>query len=168
MNIKDTWTKPRGRVEVGEGGGFSWGGVEGWGEKAYNCNWITIKIFKKSKWRKKLERIFWRMLKFSENSFFAILNFPQHASIQGKSKSWFYSDDTAFQRGTKWHCIDNDEFCLVLVVGRIMALKDVHILIPLTCEYTGKKDFTDGIKLLFRDEDYPGLPRWVQGTQRSL
>ena len=31
-------TKSRGRVEVGEGGGFSWGGVEGWGEKAYNCN----------------------------------------------------------------------------------------------------------------------------------
>ena len=24
--------------EVGEGGGFGWGGVEGWGEKAYNCN----------------------------------------------------------------------------------------------------------------------------------
>ena len=24
--------------EVGEGGGFSWGGVEGWGEKAHNCN----------------------------------------------------------------------------------------------------------------------------------
>ena len=23
-----------------------WGGVEGWGEKAYNCNWITIKIKK--------------------------------------------------------------------------------------------------------------------------
>ena len=36
--IKDIWTKPRGRVEVREGGGFSWGGVEGWGEKAYNCN----------------------------------------------------------------------------------------------------------------------------------
>ena len=36
--IKDTWTKSRGRVEVGEGGVFSWGGVEGWGEKAYNCN----------------------------------------------------------------------------------------------------------------------------------
>ena len=35
---KGPWTKPRGRVEVGEGGGFSWGGVEGWGEKAYNCN----------------------------------------------------------------------------------------------------------------------------------
>ena len=29
---------------MGEGGGFSWGGVEGWGEKAYNCIWITIKI----------------------------------------------------------------------------------------------------------------------------
>ena len=36
--VKDTWTKSRGRVEEGEGGGFSWGGVEGWGEKAYNCN----------------------------------------------------------------------------------------------------------------------------------
>ena len=36
--IKDTWTKPRGRVEVGKGGGFTWGGVKGWGEKAYNCN----------------------------------------------------------------------------------------------------------------------------------
>ena len=24
--------------EGGEGGGFTWGGVEGWGEKAYNCN----------------------------------------------------------------------------------------------------------------------------------
>ena len=30
--------KSRGRVEVGEGDGFSWHGVEGWGEKAYNCN----------------------------------------------------------------------------------------------------------------------------------
>ena len=26
---KDTWTKSRGRVEVGEGGEFGWGGVEG-------------------------------------------------------------------------------------------------------------------------------------------
>ena len=25
-------TKPRGRVEAGEGGGFGWGGVEGWGK----------------------------------------------------------------------------------------------------------------------------------------
>ena len=36
--IKDTWTKSGGMVEVGEGVGFSWGGVEGWGEKAYNYN----------------------------------------------------------------------------------------------------------------------------------
>ena len=36
--IKGMWTKFKGRVEVGEGSGFSWGGVEGWGEKAYNCN----------------------------------------------------------------------------------------------------------------------------------
>ena len=28
--IKDTWTKSRGRVEAGEGVGFSWGGVEVW------------------------------------------------------------------------------------------------------------------------------------------
>ena len=27
----------KGSVEVGEGGGFGWGGVEGWGEKAHNC-----------------------------------------------------------------------------------------------------------------------------------
>ena len=29
---------------MGEGGGFGWGGVEGWGEKVYKCNSITIKI----------------------------------------------------------------------------------------------------------------------------
>ena len=36
------------RVEVGEGGGISLGGVEGWGENADNGNWIKIK--KKKKW----------------------------------------------------------------------------------------------------------------------
>ena len=41
--IKDTWAKPRGRVEAGEGGGFGWGGVEGWGENADKCHWTTIK-----------------------------------------------------------------------------------------------------------------------------
>ena len=41
---KDTWTKPRGSLEAGEGGGFGWGGVEGWGENADNSNRITIKI----------------------------------------------------------------------------------------------------------------------------
>ena len=25
-------------VEAGEGGGIGWGGVEGWGENADNCN----------------------------------------------------------------------------------------------------------------------------------
>ena len=35
---KDTWTKSGGMVGVGEGGGFSWGGGEGRGEKADNCN----------------------------------------------------------------------------------------------------------------------------------
>ena len=36
--MKDTWTKPRGRVEARDGGGFGWGGVEEWGENADNCN----------------------------------------------------------------------------------------------------------------------------------
>ena len=27
-------TRPRGRVEVGEGGRFGWGGMERWGENA--------------------------------------------------------------------------------------------------------------------------------------
>ena len=36
--LKDTWTKSRGRVEAGEGGGFGWGEVEGWRENADNCN----------------------------------------------------------------------------------------------------------------------------------
>ena len=41
---------------MGEGGGFSWGGAEGWGEKAYNCNWITIKIKIKKMWTHKKNR----------------------------------------------------------------------------------------------------------------
>ena len=36
LNFKESMD--RGRVEVGEGGGCGWGGVEGWGEKAHNCN----------------------------------------------------------------------------------------------------------------------------------
>ena len=35
--------KIKGEVEVGEGGGIGWGGVEGWGEKAYKYH-LTIKI----------------------------------------------------------------------------------------------------------------------------
>ena len=30
--------KIKGEGGGGEGMGFSWGGVEGWGEKAHNCN----------------------------------------------------------------------------------------------------------------------------------
>ena len=36
--IKDTWTKPRGRLEAREGGGFGLGGVAGGGESSDNCN----------------------------------------------------------------------------------------------------------------------------------
>ena len=32
-HYKDSWTIPRGRVEARDGGGFGWGGWEGWGEK---------------------------------------------------------------------------------------------------------------------------------------
>ena len=35
---KGHMAKSRERVEVGEGGGYSWGGMGGWGEKAYNSN----------------------------------------------------------------------------------------------------------------------------------
>ena len=31
---------------MGEGGGTGWGGVEGWGENADNCNWIKINLKK--------------------------------------------------------------------------------------------------------------------------
>ena len=37
-SIKHTWTKSREGVEAGEGGGFGWGEVEGWGDNADNCN----------------------------------------------------------------------------------------------------------------------------------
>ena len=30
--------KIKGEGGGGEGGRFGWGGVEGWGQKAYNCN----------------------------------------------------------------------------------------------------------------------------------
>ena len=36
--LAEKLTKPRGRVEAGEGGGFGWGGVEWWGENVHNCN----------------------------------------------------------------------------------------------------------------------------------
>ena len=60
MHFSADWSEVTpGRVEVGEGGGFTWGGVEGWGEKAYNCNWITIKIKKKKKWHTLLLTFHW-------------------------------------------------------------------------------------------------------------
>ena len=36
--LSSSRTKSTGRVEVGEGGGTGWGGVEGRGENADNCN----------------------------------------------------------------------------------------------------------------------------------
>ena len=37
-SIKNPWTKSTGRVKVGQGAVLGLGGLEGWGEKAYNCN----------------------------------------------------------------------------------------------------------------------------------
>ena len=37
-SFADGHLKSRGRVEVREGGGTGWGGVEGRGENADNCN----------------------------------------------------------------------------------------------------------------------------------
>ena len=34
----DMGTESRGKVQVGKGGGTGWGGVEGGGESADNCN----------------------------------------------------------------------------------------------------------------------------------
>ena len=38
MIYKGHMYKIKGEGRSGGGRGFSWGGVEGWGEKAYNCN----------------------------------------------------------------------------------------------------------------------------------
>lgn len=58
-----------------------------------------------------------------------------------------------------------------LMVNWITALKDVHALIPRSCEYAtfhGKRDFTDVIKLKFlRWKDYPGLSSWAQDNYMS-
>ena len=37
-NYKGHMDQTKEGVEAGEGGGDGWDGVEGWGEKAYNCN----------------------------------------------------------------------------------------------------------------------------------
>ena len=36
--VKDSCTKSRGMVEVGERGRIDLGGVEGWGENSHTCN----------------------------------------------------------------------------------------------------------------------------------
>lgn len=52
---------------------------------------------------------------------------------------------------------------IITVVDRIMTPKDVHILIPGTCEYVtlyGKRNFANLVQLrTFGWEDDPGLPR---------
>lgn len=52
---------------------------------------------------------------------------------------------------------------IVSAAGRIMALKDVHVLIPSICEYItlqGKRHFADVVQL----GDYPGFSRWGQSN----
>ena len=38
LYYKEHMEKTKGEVEAGEGCGFAWDGVEGWGENADNCN----------------------------------------------------------------------------------------------------------------------------------
>ena len=49
--VKDTWTKPRGRVEVGEGGGLVGGGV--WGGEKMQTTVIEQQLKKKTKKKNK-------------------------------------------------------------------------------------------------------------------
>ena len=57
-------------MERGEGSGFTWGGVKGWGEKAYNCNGITIKMKKKNAIREEIKKF----LETNENELTTIQN----------------------------------------------------------------------------------------------
>ena len=57
--------KIKGEGGGGVGGGFSWGGVEGWEEKAHNCNRITIKIKIKKKTEETADAEAWRCDSFN-------------------------------------------------------------------------------------------------------
>ena len=47
--------KIKGEGRGGGGSGIGWGRVEGWGENADNCNWITIKNKIKKRQLKKIK-----------------------------------------------------------------------------------------------------------------
>ena len=65
-----------------------WGGVEGWGEKAYNCNWITIKNLKKRQsiqWIMLIpSKCFWSDGGQVSNSVFAILTNKEKVNLESK------------------------------------------------------------------------------------
>ena len=71
---------------MGEGGGFSWGGVEGGGEKAYNCNWITIKIFKNVKITEKN-----RMKFFKANDVTKMKEYIEFSKILSDLEFWSFA-----------------------------------------------------------------------------
>lgn len=53
------------------------------------------------------------------------------------------------------------------VVGRIMATKDAHVLIPGTCEYVTRRDVADVIRLrTLRWGDGLGLPGWAHWNHK--
>ena len=74
--------KIKGEGGGGGGKGVSQGGVEGWGERAHNCNWITIK---KNPEQKKRKRTFKtkKKKKISNN-----VNFFQIFSIHRRLNPW--------------------------------------------------------------------------------
>lgn len=63
-------------------------------------------------------------------------------------------------------------FSISDMVGRIMAPKDIHPIIPRTCEYTTlhcRKDIINMIKLrTLRWGDDPGLSWWVQYHHNTM
>lgn len=59
----------------------------------------------------------------------------------------------------------------ICAAGRIIAPKDVHLLLPGTCEYVnlcGRRGFADVIKLkILSWGDYPGLSQWAPSNHKG-
>ena len=77
--------------------------------------------------------------------------------------------ENPMNRGAQWatvHGLTKSQTQLSMHAGRIIALKQVHALIPGTCEYTtlhGQRDFEDTIKLRTMGwGEYLELPRYAK------
>lgn len=134
-----------------------------------NRKTLKWQVTSRRKRRRKLERIFWGILKYSQKNFsFAILNFHQHDSIQGKTYFMFLLWWCNVSKGgQKWHWIDNDKFCFINTCGRQNnGPRQCPHLNPHNLWIHSQKEFADGMYL--ETEEHPGLPRWVQCPHRVL